>query len=148
MRAGRIVGLDPMAEWFRGKGIQYEGLGYTAVGVGRMEDAGFGLSAMGVDPAAANIILCCNVLDHTADLPAAVRGLAALGRIGSEIFLGYDLRTVPTALHPTTISADLIPYLLTTDHWVRQEFINLPPAPWHVNESAAVRVEHYRKEIS
>jgi len=151
MRGVKLYGMDPLAEWFAAGepafvGVEYAALGYTRVVKGTAEGAAQAVAALGVRTDQIDVILCCNVLDHTANVADTVRGIAALGHLGTEALLAYDLRTLGTSLHPTLVDGEQVKTLMAEAGWERINYFTTAPVPWHVNESAGVRIEHYRRQ--
>jgi hypothetical protein len=111
---GVQVGIEPLAEFHESKGVNYEALGYTNVFSGTLQEY------MGLDPhPCSDLIVCCNVLDHD---PDPVGLLEIMTRLGSRLFLAYDLRHTTTNLHPGR--TDDIP---TPKGWRVVNEVTLPP---------------------
>lgn len=147
MRLRTAVGIDPLADAYEALGIDYFAIGYNVILTGTAEDASRTLrSYHGFDPERIDVILCCNMLDHTSTPLEAIAGIAALGHKGTDAFLAYDLRTVGTDLHPSLLPDGMVLSAMGGHGWGRMEFTTEPPHPAHINESAGRRIEHYRKE--
>lgn len=126
--AERRVGIDPLADWYRGKGIDYEAQGYETVLAGTAEQASDLLREHGVDPASADLVVCCNTLDHAADAVACLRGVAALGSVCAVLLLCYDERFAGSPVHPAVTDPAIVAYVLAECGWECESEKTVPPA--------------------
>lgn len=96
IRCKERVGIEPLADWFREKGVNYEILGYNQVICSSLED-------LNLDKVF-DLVICINVLDHVRDRQVFLKKLSNL--VGRFLFLCYDVRFKDTDLHPHVISVD------------------------------------------
>ena len=145
VRARRRFGLDPLADWFRAQGVRYTELGYETVVAQPIEGLPIALRTFGVEARDVGMIVCCNMLDHVADVSAALEQLSSVGRRGSGLFLSYDVRHKATDLHPSLTSADLVASLLTAAGWRLRNWDE--GAPTHDSEAISCRrFEHWSRD--
>lgn len=93
------VAVEPLAQWFMGEGIDYHSLGYTSIHAKTVAE----FAEMG---GRYDVVICCNVLDHTDALSATLESLSQLGTPNAKMLLAYDHRIAPTDLHPTRVTTE------------------------------------------
>lgn len=94
------IGVDPLAERFRERGLLIEGSDalYLAVGAERVP-----LVSGSVD-----VVLARNSLDHVDDPQAVLREAQRLLRPGGTLILSFDIGHTPTATEPHTLTGEAV----------------------------------------
>jgi SAM-dependent methyltransferase len=103
---GRVcIGVDPLAERFRERGLLLDGSDalYLAVGAERIP-----LTSGSVD-----VVVARNSLDHVDDPDAVLREVQRLLRPGGTLILNFDVGHAPTATEPHTLAVDTVRAALT-----------------------------------
>lgn len=95
--AARRVGLDPLADRYRGLGIDRHAMEYVAAAAERMpfEDASF------------DVVASLNSLDHVDDVDAAVAEITRVAAPGSTWLLTVEVGHEPTATEPHSLGWDV-----------------------------------------
>ena len=92
------IGVDPLADRFRERGLLLEGSNaiYLAVGAERIP-----LVSESVD-----VVVARNSLDHVDDPPAVLREAQRLLRPGGTLILNFDVGHAPTATEPHALTRE------------------------------------------